>query len=185
MLCGTAQAQSAFTWPAPEVQSAGEAKRYYLPMGTPLVVRTRTQISTKDNKAGDRLSLEVAESVSCRGQTVIPIGAPVLAEVSRVQRNGHFGKKGKLEIRLIGAETPHGPVRLGAAPGPSRPGVRNFIRIGANFFAPEELWVPPAGESLTRARRTCADFAGIRGNCAKRRSKKQSDMIFMSHIDHV
>lgn len=112
MMGGTAQAQTAFYWPAPEAQSAGEAKRYYLPMGTPLMLRTRTQVSTKDNKPGDRLYLEVAESVSFRGQIVIPIGAPVFAEVSRVQRNGHFGKKGKLEIRLISAETPSGPVRL-------------------------------------------------------------------------
>ena len=112
VVSGTAQAQTAFYWPAPEAQPAGEAKRYYLPMGTPLMLRTRTQISTKDNKPGDRLYLEVAESVSFRGQIVIPIGAPVFAEVSRVQRNGHFGKKGKLEIRLISAETPSGPVRL-------------------------------------------------------------------------
>lgn len=109
---GAAQAQTAFYWPAPEEQPVGEAKRYYLPMGTPLMLRTRTQVSTKDNRPGDRLYLEVAESVSFRGQIIIPIGAPVFAEVSRVQRNGHFGKKGKLEIRLISAETPSGPVRL-------------------------------------------------------------------------
>src|SRR3546814_2292244 len=83
---GTAQAQTAFYWPAPEAQPVGEAKHYYLPMGTPLMLRTRTQVSTKDNKPGDRLYLEVAESVSFRGQVVIPIGAPVFAEVSRVQR---------------------------------------------------------------------------------------------------
>lgn len=112
VVSGTAQAQTAFYWPAPEAQPAGEAKRYYLPMGTPLMLRTRTQVSTKDNKPGDRLYLEVAESVSFRDQIIIPIGAPVFAEVSRVQRNGHFGKKGKLEIRLISVETPSGPVRL-------------------------------------------------------------------------
>jgi len=38
----------------------------------------------------------------------------VIAQVSRVQRNGHFGRKGKLEIRLRPAETPNGPVRLSA-----------------------------------------------------------------------
>src|SRR3546814_3407633 len=81
-------------------------------MGTPLRLRTRTQVSTKDNKPGNRLYLEVAERVSFRGQVVIPIGGAVVAEVSRVQRNGHFGKKGKLEIRLISVETPSGPVRL-------------------------------------------------------------------------
>jgi len=112
MAAGTAQAQSVFHWPAPEAQPAGEAKRYYLPMGTPLMLKTRTQVSTKDNKVGDRVYLEVAESVSYRGQVVIPIGAPVVGEVASFQRNGHAGKKGKIEIRLLYAETPSGPVRL-------------------------------------------------------------------------
>jgi hypothetical protein len=47
-----------------------------------------------------------------RGQAVIPIGAPVVGEVARFQRNGHVGKKGKIEIRLLYAETPSGQVRL-------------------------------------------------------------------------
>lgn len=109
---GMAQAQATFHWPAPEMAAAGEGQRLYLPMGTPLMLRTRTQISSKDNKPGDRVYLEVAESVSFRGQIVIPIGAPAYAEVSRLQRNGHVGKKGKLEIRLLQVETPSGPVRL-------------------------------------------------------------------------
>lgn len=111
--CGNAaQAQTVFHWPAPEAQPIGEAKRYYLPMGTPLMLRTRTEVSTKHNKVGDRVYLEVAESISFRGQIIIPIGAPVVAEVARFQRNGHVGKKGKIEIRLLYAETPSGQVRL-------------------------------------------------------------------------
>jgi hypothetical protein len=109
---GAAQAQNTFIWPAPVAANAGEGQQYYLPMGTPLMLRTLTQISTKDNKPGDRVYLQVAESVSFRGQVVIPIGSPVTAEVTTVQRNGHFGRKGKLEIRLIQAVTPNGPVRL-------------------------------------------------------------------------
>lgn len=108
----SAQAQSTYHWPAPEAAPAGEGQRFYMPMGTPMMLRTRTDISTKNNKPGDRVYLEVAETVSFRGQTVIPIGSPVLAEVTRAQRNGHVGKKGKLEIRLIQAQTPSGPVRL-------------------------------------------------------------------------
>lgn len=108
---GAAQAQTTFHWPAPQANQ-GEGVRYYLPMGTPLMLRTLTQISTKDNKPGDRVYLEVAENISFRGQIIIPIGSPVVAEVSRLQRNGHFGVKGKLEIRLIRVQTPSGPVRL-------------------------------------------------------------------------
>ncbi|MHA6720586.1 hypothetical protein ACX40Y_14185 [Sphingomonas sp. RS6] len=73
---------------------------------------TRTEVSTKENKAGDRIYLEVAESVVFRGQVVVPIGSIVVGEVTRVQRNGHFGKKGKVEIRPLYVETPSGPVRL-------------------------------------------------------------------------
>lgn len=110
-ITGAAQAQMTFHWPAPQADQ-GEGVQYYLPMGTPVMLRTLTQISTKDNKPGDRVYLEVAENISFRGQVVVPIGSPVIAEVSRLQRNGHFGKKGKLEIRLIRLQTPSGPVRL-------------------------------------------------------------------------
>lgn len=112
MVAGTAQAQTTYYWPAPEAPPTGEAKRYYMPMGTPVMLRTRTDLSTKHNKPGDRVYLEVTENISFRGKTVIPIGAPVVGEVARAQRNGHVGKKGKLEIRLLYVETPNGPVRL-------------------------------------------------------------------------
>ena len=107
----TLQAQSSYHWPAPE---SGEqaSQRFYFSSGTPIVLRVTSEINTKDNKAGDRVYLEVAESLTFRGQTIVPAGAPVIAEVSRVQRNGHFGRKGKLEIRLVRMETPFGPVRL-------------------------------------------------------------------------
>lgn len=81
-------------------------------MGRPVTLRTLTQISTKYNKPGDRIYLQVAENVSFRGQVIISVGAPVSAEVTQVQRNGHFGRKGKVQIRLISAETPYGPVLL-------------------------------------------------------------------------
>jgi hypothetical protein len=111
-IAATAQAQTTYQWPSPETTVANDGQRFHLPAGTPLTLRTRTQISTKDNKPGDRVYLEVAESVYFRGQVVIPAGAPVYGEVVSLQRNGHLGKKGKLEVRLIQAETPSGPVRL-------------------------------------------------------------------------
>ena len=107
----TASAQSTYHWPAPETTPAN-MKKFYFASGTPIVLRVTSQINTKDNKAGDRVYLEVAESLTFRDQTIIPAGSPVIAEVSRVQRNGHFGRKGKLEIRLVRMETPYGPVRL-------------------------------------------------------------------------
>lgn len=106
-----AGAQAAYHWPAPEAQG-DQGRRYFLEAGKPIPLRTLTPISTKDNKPGDRVYLEVAQNVSFRGQVIIPAGAPVTAEVTRLQRNGHMGRKGKVEIRLMSAETPSGPVLL-------------------------------------------------------------------------
>jgi hypothetical protein len=112
VLAGNAQAQTTFVWPAPAAPSTAQSVRYFLPMGTPLMLRTRTQVNTKVNKVGDRVYLEVAEPVSFRGQIVIPVGSPVIAEVAQVQRNGHFGVKGKVTVNVLQVETPSGPVRV-------------------------------------------------------------------------
>lgn len=111
LIGSSASAQNAVYWPAPA--TGIQAKQIsYLPMGTPLILTTRSQVSTKDNKAGDRIYLEVAEGISYRGQVIVPAGAVAVGEVARADRNGHFGKKGKLDIHLLYVETPSGPIRL-------------------------------------------------------------------------
>lgn len=112
----TAQAQNIVHWPVP-ISAEASRSMLYFPMGTPVTLTTRTQVSTKDNKAGDRFYLEVAESISYQGQVVLPAGSVAVAEVVRSDRNGHFGKKGKLDIRLLYVETPNGPVRLSGQAG--------------------------------------------------------------------
>ena len=109
-LATVAQAQTAY-WPAP-TQPGQPVRNSYFPMGTPLTLTTRTVVSTKDNKPGDRFYLEVAEDLSYRGQVVVPAGSVAVGEVAMVQRNGHFGKKGKLDINLLYVQTPQGPVRI-------------------------------------------------------------------------
>lgn len=106
-----AQAQDAFHWPAPALVDGPQAKNYF-PMGTQLRFTTRTEVNTKRAKPGDRIYLEVAEPLTYQGQVVVPVGSPAIAEVARSQPNGHFGRKGKLDIRLLSLQTPHGPVRL-------------------------------------------------------------------------
>jgi hypothetical protein len=81
-------------------------------MGTALQLTTRTELNTKDNHAGDRFYLEVAEPLMYRGQVVVPVGSIAVGEVMRAERNGHFGKRGQLDIRLDYVETPSGPIRL-------------------------------------------------------------------------
>ena len=106
-----ASAQDSYYWPAQASQS-GPGVRTYFPMGTGLALRTRTEANTKQMKPGDRVYLEVAESLSYRGQIVVPVGAPAVAEVTRSERNGHFGKRGQIEMHLLYVQTPYGPVRL-------------------------------------------------------------------------
>lgn len=105
-------AQTTYHWPATAFASNGVGQEYHLPVGTPIPLRTRATVSTKLNKAGDRIDLEVAEDVVFREQVIIPAGTPVVGEISMAQSNGHLGKKGKLEIRLLEVQTPHGPARL-------------------------------------------------------------------------
>ncbi|MBJ7500643.1 MAG: hypothetical protein JHC57_12905 [Sphingopyxis sp.] len=112
LAAGSAHAQTAYPGPAAGDPPFVAPKRYYLPMGTPLKLQTTAPLSTKDSKPGDRVRLAVVEDVSFRGTVVVPVGTPVIGEVSRAQRNGHVGRKGKLEVRLISIEMPDGPVRL-------------------------------------------------------------------------
>lgn len=104
-----ASAQYSVRWSAPAPTNGAYA---YLPMGTPLQLTTRTELNTKDNHAGDRFYLEVAEPIVYRGQVIVPVGSIAVGEVTRSERNGHFGKRGQLAIRLSHVETPSGPVRL-------------------------------------------------------------------------
>lgn len=113
VLCSVSNvhAQTSVVWAAPTA-GVETGRRSYFPVGTPLALVTRTELSTKQNKPGDRFYLEVAESLSYNGQIVVPVGSIAVGEVTRAERNGHFGKKGKMDVRLLYVETPSGPIRL-------------------------------------------------------------------------
>lgn len=127
-------AQQFYHWPASPV-AAESAQRSYFPMGTPMTFRTRTEVNTKQARPGDRFYLEVAESLTYRGQVVVPVGAPAVGEVIRSEKNGHFGKKGKLEVRLLYVETPYGPVRLGGQSGDRGKEAAGWVIPGAALVA--------------------------------------------------
>lgn len=105
-----ASAQTVVNWSAPKPGAGGQFVSF--PMGTELQLTTRTELNTKQNHPGDRFYLEVAEPLVYRGQVVVPVGAVAVGEVMRSERNGHFGKKGKLDVRILYVQTPSGPVRL-------------------------------------------------------------------------
>jgi hypothetical protein len=110
VVTSTAHAQDMVHWTVPSSTQSGQYS--YFPMGTPLQLTTRTELNTKYSRAGDRFYLEVAEQLTFRGQVVVPAGSVAVGEVMRAERNGHFGKKGKLDVRLLYVQTPSGPVRL-------------------------------------------------------------------------
>ncbi|MET3825046.1 hypothetical protein ABIC16_000739 [Sphingomonas sp. PvP055] len=107
-------AQDLIHWDAPAIPSDRTAS---FPMGTPVRLATRAELNTKDVRAGDRFYLEVAEPIAYRGQVVVPVGAIAVGEVMRAERNGLFGKKGELDVRLLSIQTPSGPVRLSGRTG--------------------------------------------------------------------
>ncbi|MGN6377043.1 MAG: hypothetical protein ACTHMG_16020 [Sphingomonas sp.] len=110
-VASSVQAQTYVHWSAP-VSPAQATRMAYFPMGTQLDLLTRTQVSSKDNKPGDRVYLDVAEGLSYQGQVIIPAGSVAVGEVTSLQHNGHVGKKGKIGIRLLYVQTPYGPVHL-------------------------------------------------------------------------
>ena len=104
-----ATAQYSVQWAAPASTSGASA---YFPMGMPLHLTTRTELNTQDARSGDRFYLEVAEPLVYHGQVVVPVGSIAVGEVMRSDRNGSFGKRGEIEVRLDYVETPSGPVRI-------------------------------------------------------------------------
>ncbi len=133
-----AQAQEVIHWSAP----ASATDQYaYFPMGTELRLTTRTELNTKVNHPGDRFYLEVAEPLIYRGQVVVPVGAVAVGEVMRAERNGYFGKKGQLEVRLLYVQTPSGPVRLAGRKAESGTGQAILAIGGAAFVAWPMLFI--------------------------------------------
>lgn len=122
-----APAQTVVHWQAPT--SGYNRVNTYFPMGTSIQLTTRTELNTKYSHAGDRFYLEVAEPLMYHGQVVIPVGSVAVGEVARSERNGHFGKKGQLEVRLLYVQTPSGPVRLSGRSGRSGEG-QGLLAIG-------------------------------------------------------
>lgn len=125
-----ADAQYAVQWTAP---AAAPGPVSYFPMGTALQLKTRTELNTKDNHPGDRFYLEVAEPLVYRGQVVVPAGSIAVGEVMRAERNGHFGKRGQLDIRIDYVETPSGPIRLSGRAARQGTG-QGLLSIGGALF---------------------------------------------------
>ena len=81
----------------PQSQAAGNV----LQQGTPIHLATDVDMSSQDNRVGDRVDLRVLDAVSLNGHTVIPVGTRGVGEVTLVRRKGMWGKSGRLEFRPL------------------------------------------------------------------------------------
>jgi len=82
---------------APQPQAAGDV----LKQGTSIHLATDTEITSQENRVGDRVDLRVLDAVSLNGRTVIPVGTRGVGEVTMVRRKGMWGKSGRLEFRPL------------------------------------------------------------------------------------
>lgn len=69
--------------------------------GTPVALNTVRELSSKTLTIGQRIDLEVADPVSVAGHIVIPRGTPAVGEVAALTRRGDWGRRGRLQIRLL------------------------------------------------------------------------------------
>lgn len=82
-----------------------QGKGVEIPDGTELAVVTADTISSKTATEGDPLTFKMDEDLKINGVVVIAKGTFVKGYVSNAEKNGHFGKAGKLGIRVESTKT--------------------------------------------------------------------------------
>lgn len=107
----------AFACPAAAQEPANAAAavaptRLLVPSGTRIDLVTRDALSTKKNEKGDLLYLQVVAPVVVDGVIAIPADTVVVAQLTRAEKRGAFGRSGKLDVQLLYAELPGGPLRV-------------------------------------------------------------------------
>ncbi|WP_179045095.1 hypothetical protein [Sphingobium lactosutens] len=82
--------------------------------GTQISLKTAEPLTTEGKKlrVGQRVQLEVAEAVTLNGQTVIPLGSPVVGEVTDVRNKGMWGKSGHITGRILYVRANGNQIRL-------------------------------------------------------------------------
>jgi hypothetical protein len=91
-----------------------------IPDGTEFNIVNQALVTSKTATDGDPVDFKVDEDVAINGVTVIARGTLVKGEVTNAEHNGHFGKSGKLSIRVTSTTSVDGQsVKLRAARGKS------------------------------------------------------------------
>lgn len=85
-----------------------------LRQGTEIRLVTLTELNSKRNRVGERIDMEVQESVQLNGQTVIPAGTRAVGEITLRKGKGMWGKSGKLEFRPLYVKLGDRQIRISA-----------------------------------------------------------------------
>lgn len=123
---------------APEAPSGPMLKQ-----GTEIRMVTLTELTSKRNRVGDRIDLEVQEAVTLGGQTVIAAGTRGVGEVTLLKKKGMWGKSGKLEFRPLYLKIGDRQIRVSGNP------TRDKGKAGTAGVVAAVAFLPLAGFLVT------------------------------------
>lgn len=141
----------------PSPIAAPLANNAILRVGTEVPVRLLEELTTKGKKlrVGQRFRMETSEPVMVQGVTVIPVGSPVVGEITDVRNKGMWGKSGHLGARILYATVNGRQIRLtgafddkGVAGGIGAVAVSAIVFLPAGFFMTGTSAVVPAGSTM-------------------------------------
>ncbi len=123
--------------------AVGGPQSAILRTGTKVPLKLNEELTTKGKKlkAGQRFNMEVTEPVLVDGQTVIPLGAPAVGEITDVRNKGMWGKSGKLNAQILYVTVNGRQIRLtgtfddkGTAGGAGAVATSALVFLPAGFF---------------------------------------------------
>jgi hypothetical protein len=140
-----AQATATFVSPAPTAQpiAAPVTTNAILRVGTEVPVRLLEELTTKGKKlrVGNHFRMETSEPVMVQGVVVIPVGSPVVGEITDVRNKGMWGKSGHLGARILYVTVNGRQIRMsgafddkGVAGGVGAVAVSTIVFLPAGFF---------------------------------------------------
>jgi len=101
-------------------KSSANPDKIKLAYGTPVILRTTEEVSSKTKNINEIVNLEVARDVTIDGKIVIKSGTPATATVISSEQKGMIGKAGRIQISLESTKTVDG----------QRVGLRSIVTQG-------------------------------------------------------
>jgi hypothetical protein len=125
--------------------------------GTQVQLRLLETLTTKNKvlRDGQRVRLEVAETVFVDGVKVVPVGTPAVAEVMDVRNKGMWGKSGRFLLRILYMTVNGRQIRItggtddkGVAGGAAAVAVSALVFLPAGFFMTGTSANLPSGTAM-------------------------------------